>query len=137
MFLFSRRKELEVQSLMLRLVNSHSAERGQSDGPRVESRVNLSLVVQVVPCQNGVPQLERAFAAVTKEVATTGASLILPNATPMEEVIFGFRWENEMKYVRAQAVHLSPMGGGFYQLGLKLKSVVRPSDYPGLEQLTV
>ena len=50
-----------------------------------------------------------------------------------DEVIVGFRWERTMKFVLAQARHLNPMGGGFWQLGLRLKEVVDPEDYPELE----
>ena len=38
-----------------------------------------------------------------------------------------------MTFLRAQAKHLDPMGGGFYQLGFQLIEIILPGDYPELE----
>ena len=51
-------------------------------------------------------------------------------------MILGFRFEGEMTFVRATARHLSPMGGGFYQLGFYLQEVVSLGDYPELEMMS-
>ena len=43
--------------------------------------------------------------------------------------------DGEMAFVRAEAKHLNPMGGGFFQLGFRLLEVVSAGDYPGLESV--
>jgi hypothetical protein len=53
----------------------------------------------------------------------------------LHEAIVGFRWKDEMNFIRATAKHLNPMGGGFYQLGLQMTEMVHPSDVPELESL--
>jgi hypothetical protein len=51
-------------------------------------------------------------------------------------VILAFRWEARMYFVRAKAMHLNPMGAGFYQLGLRMSEMVTPSDYPELRSVS-
>lgn len=134
MLLFAPRKEMEVQSFLLKFVNNHCPHlKGLADGPRVESRVNLPLVTMVIPVERKRAAVDRAFGAITKEFTTTGLSIILDHPRPLERVILGFRFEREMKYMLAEAKHLNPMGAGFYQLGLQCLSVVSPKQYPGIE----
>ncbi len=138
MWFFSRRKDLSVPSFILKLVNSHCAEvEAISEGPRLEGRVNLTVVVLVVPLEKGRIRGDRAFSALTKEFATGGIALVLEKARGVDEVLVGFWCEGEMKYLRGKAKHLSPLGGGFYQLGVKLLQMVHPSDFPELEKLTL
>jgi len=136
--LFARNREHEVQSFMLNLVNNNCPElKGMTEGPRLESRVNLTVVVMVIPIEKGKLVLADRFAAVTKEFTTLGVALVLNDCRAVDRVILGFHWEGSMKFVLAQARHLSPMGAGFWQLGLRLKEVVHPDDYPELETVRI
>ncbi len=138
MLTFFQKKEHEAQSFMLKLVNNNCPElRALDDGPRLEPRANLTLVVLVIPIVQQRPKIERMFAAVTKEFTTLGLSLVLNDPRAVEEVVLAFRFEGETKFVRAAAKHLSPMGAGFYQLGLQLKQMMHPSDWPELEGITL
>jgi hypothetical protein len=131
-----KHKEHAVQSFMLRLINTSCAElRAQEDGPRVENRVNLMIVVQVIPVIQKQPAVERMFAAVTRELTTLGLSLVLNEPRSVDEVILAFRTEGEMKFVRAKAKHVSPMGAGFYSLGMRFLEMAHPSDYPALQSV--
>ncbi len=134
--LFSRNKELGVQSFMLKLVNNNCAElESLIEGPRLEGRVRLTIVVLVIPVEHGRPVLTQMFAAVTKEFSTRGVSLILNEPRGLDHVILGFRWEDGMKFVHGKAKHLNPIGAGFYQLGLRLTKMVHAGDYPELEKV--
>lgn len=136
--LFSRNKKRAVQSLVLKLVNNNSPELAALiEGPRLEDRVNLTVVALVVPVEGGKPLAKRAFTAVTKEFSTAGVALVLEGPKPLDEVILGFRWECEMTFVRATARHLNPIGGGFYQLGFQMTELVHPGDYPDLKGLSL
>ncbi len=133
MRLFAKNGEHEVQSFMLNLVNNNCPElKGMRDGPRLESRVNSTVVVLVIPIEKGRLVLADRFTAVTKEFTTLGVALALHECRAVDEAILGFRWEGAMKFVLAEARHLSPMGGGFWQLGFRLKEVVQPDAYPEL-----
>jgi hypothetical protein len=131
--LFAKDKGREVQTFMLKLVNENCPQlRGLMEGPRLESRVNLTVVVAVIPVEKGKPVLDQRFNAITKEFSTRGVALVLHECRAADELILGFRWERSMKFVLGQAQHLSPLGGGFWQLGLRLKEMVVPDDCPGL-----
>jgi hypothetical protein len=131
--LFSKRKDFAVHSLVLKLVNNHCPRlAAMQEGPRGDSRVNLVVVVMIVPIENGQLQLAEAFTATTKEFSSDGVSVVLNQPKGLDHAILGFRVEGEMNFVRAQARHLDPMGGGFYQLGFHLMEVVSSSDYPEL-----
>ena len=138
MSLFTANKKHEVQSFMLKLVNNNCPElKGLMEGPRVETRVNLCVVVLVIPLDKNRPMLERMFAAVTKEFTTLGVALVLSEPRALDEVVLGFRWEGRMNFVRARTRHLHPLGAGFYQLGLQMKEMVYAGDHPELESLSL
>jgi hypothetical protein len=136
MSLFSKRKDLEVQSFVLKLVNNTSAKsRAKVEGPRLGSRVNLVVVVLVIPIEADRPRIAEAFTAISKEFSNTGVALVLDKPYELEKVVLGFRVQGRMTFARAQARHLHPMGGGFYQLGFQMLDIVSPSDYSELEVL--
>lgn len=135
--IFSRKREQEVQNFILKVVNNNCSElEDLIEGPRLEGRVRLCVVVLVIPVENGKPVLERMFPALTKEFSTSGLSLVVQGTRVPEESIVAFRWEREMRFVRAEARHLNPMGAGFHQLGMQLIRMVRPSEYPELESVS-
>jgi len=132
--LFSRKKQIGVQKFILKTVNNNCPElKSLLEGPRRDKRVNLTLVVLVVPYVDGKLLINDAFHTVTKEFSATGVGIVLDKQLSLDEVVLGFRWGQEMTYLHAKAKHLSPMGAGFYQLGLELTEVVPNSDYPQLE----
>jgi len=136
--LFAKNREHEVQSFMLNLVNNSCPElKALTEGPRLESRVNLTVVVVVVPIEKGKLVLSDRFAAVTKEFTTRGVALVLNECRALDQAILGFRWGQSMKFVLAQARHLSPMGAGFWQLGMRLKEIVHPDDYAELDTVRI
>jgi hypothetical protein len=97
--------------------------------------VNLTVVVGVAPLVEGKPLLRQAFTAVSKEFSLNGVAIVLDRPRALDEAILCFRFEGEMTYIRAKAKHLSPIGGGFYQLGFNLLEVVAPADYPKIETM--
>lgn len=138
MLLFSRNKTAGVQAFMLKLANTHCPElRPLSDNRRKETRVPFCAVVLVVPLENGTPQLGRHFPAVTRDLCTRGVSIVLDQPRGLRELLIGFRWENDMKFLRGNAKHLNPMGAGFFRLGIELSEVVSADEYPELESLHI
>jgi len=136
--LFTRNREMEVQSFILKIVNNNCPElQAMIEGPRLDRRVNLTLVVLIVPMEGKKLMVEDAFTTVTKEFSGSGVGLVLHEPIGLDEVIVGFRWEGEMNFFRAKAKHLNPLGGGFYQLGLRLTEMVHTGDYPQLESISL
>lgn len=138
MSLFSERKDRKVQNFVLKLVNNNCPGlKAALEGPRLDRRVNLVVVVTIVPMENDRLQVGGAFTAVTKEFSKTGVAVVLDQPQGPHQAILGFRFEGKMTFIRAQAKHLNPMGGGFYQLGFQLIEIVSPGDYPELESLSL
>ena len=135
--LFAKKKQLGVQSLVLKMVNNNCPElKALMEGPRNDSRVNLVVVVMVIPFEKDRLFVESAFTAVTKEFSSTGVAVILDRPRGLDQVVLGFRFEGEMRFIRAQARHLNPMGGGFSQLGFQMLHLVTVHDYPDLESMS-
>jgi len=135
--LFAKRKDREVQSLLTKIVNNNCADmEALIEGPRAEDRVRLTVVVLVIPVEKKRPAVQKMFAAVTKEFSSGGVALVSNEQRVAEDVVLGFRWEGAMKFVRGAAKHLSPLGAGFYQMGVELSEVVYPGDYPELQSIS-
>jgi len=131
--LFTRNKKTGVQSFILNLLNnSRMKTESMIDGPRLERRVHLTIVVLVIPLEDKKPRVEKTFATVTKEFSSTGVGVVLSEPIGLDQVILGFRNQGEMTFIRAEARHLTPIGGGFFQLGLQMIEVVFPGKYPEL-----
>jgi len=137
--IFARKRDLGVQSFILKVVNNNCPElEALVEGPRLEGRVNLVLPVLIIPAEDGgKPAIDQMFPVITKEFSTTGVSIVLDRPVGLDEVIVGFRWEGNMTFVHAVAKHLNPIGGGFYQLGLQMTKMVQTGDYPELRSVSL
>lgn len=133
MSLFAKRKDEAVRSFVLKLLNNNCPGlTAFREGPRAESRVHLVLVVTVIPVIDGQIRVHNAFTAVTRDFSNTGVSLVVDHPQVLDWAVIGFRFEGQMTFLLAEAKHLDPMGGGFYQAGFQLTEVVSPTDYPEL-----
>ena len=136
MSLFRRDNSRAVRNFVLNLVNSNCLEtRKLGQGPRLETRANLTLVVTIIPLENQRPRVDKSLVTVTKEFSSTGVSVVLGEPRPLDKVILVFSSKSETTFVLAEAKHLSPMGSGFFQLGLHMTEIVLAADYPELEAL--
>lgn len=134
MSLFCKNKDVGVQSFLLKLVNNHCPDwKVMTEDPRVDRRVDMVVVVTIIPVDDKRPQVRRAFTAVTKEFSNTGVSVVVEGPSGFDQAILGFRLEGRMTFALAQVKHLSPMGGGFFQLGFRMTEIVSAGDYPELE----
>ncbi|NQT36529.1 MAG: hypothetical protein HQ581_03515 [Planctomycetes bacterium] len=118
---------------LLRLREDHP---GLTGGPHVESRVNMTVVVLVIPLRDRKPVVEGVFAAVSQDFSPSSASLVLDEPRALEEMILGFCFQSGIHFVHAEVTHLNPMGAGFYHLGVNITQVLEPADYPELESIT-
>jgi hypothetical protein len=136
--LFSKNKDFKIRGLILKLLNNNSpALRTKINEARIDTRVNLAVVVAVIPLKDGQVQLSDAFTTVTKDFSSAGLALVLDKPLGADQAILAFRVSGEMAFIRAEAKHLNPMGADFFQLGFRLVEVVSPADYPGLEDVSV
>jgi hypothetical protein len=132
--LFTKNKNEAVRAFVLKLINNNCPGlTALKEGPRLDSRVNLAVVLTVIPVEDGQIQVDGAFAAVTKDFSITGVSVVLDRPEMPEWAVLGFRFQGQTTFLLAETKHRDPMGGGFYQLGFQLTEVVTPADYPELE----
>jgi len=137
MAFFVQKRIPEIQSFMLKFVNNHTnAFESVALYKRRETRARLTVVVLVVPFENGKAQIHEAFTAISKEFSTSGMSLILPEPRGFDQLAIGLKFLGGVKFLLARAVHLTPMGGGFYQLGLQFMEMLHPADLPELQNVT-
>jgi hypothetical protein len=138
MSLFTRNKRNRIQAVVLKILNNHRLrEDSFPDGPRLDRRVNISLVTIVIPLEGRQLCLGRAFSAVTKEMSNTGLSIVLDDPIALDEAVFGFHCGEEMTFLRGKARHLYHMGSGFYQIGFLLTDACDISDFPELQTVEV
>ena len=136
--LFTKNKVSRVKRFVVKLVNNDCPEmKALIEGPRQDTRVNMTVVVMVIPMEGKALQVSQALMAVTKEFSSTGVAVVLDHPRGMDNAVLGFRFEGEMTYIRAKAKHLSPIGGGFFLLGFELEEIIAPGDYPKLQSLSV
>ena len=138
MFDTKRNRELEVQRMLTKVINHYCpAVAALREGPRGENRVHLTLVVIVVPVVDGAPQLDRAFATVTKEVSSAGMAIVLNQELDTPDVLLAFEEGRQTIYALGTLRHQEPMGAGLFCAGVHFTQMVNPGDYPGLGELTI
>ena len=136
--MFTKRHKRAIESFVLNLVNNNCPEvKCLAEGSRIDGRVNLVVVALVIPMKGKKLLTDESFTAVTREFSTSGISLVVERPIGFDHVTLGFRWEGEMKFVKAKAKHLNPMGGGFYQLALELTKMMHPAEYPLLREMSI
>ena len=135
--LFSKRRDLEIQSFMAKLINNNCAAlESLNEGPRDERRVRLTVVILLVPVKHGKPNVQRLLPAVTKEFSTRGVAVVTNQPKELDQVVLGLRWEGCMKWIAAKAKYVHPMGAGFYQVGFLMNRLIPTGDHPELDKIT-
>jgi hypothetical protein len=135
--LFSKRRDIEVQSFMTKLINNNCASlESFNEGPRDERRVRLTVVALLVPVKDDKPIVQRMFPALTKEFSTRGVAIVTNEPRGFDQVVLGIRWEQCMKWIAAKAKYVHPMGAGFYQIGFQMNRMIPTGDHPELDGIT-
>jgi hypothetical protein len=135
--LFSKRRDIEIQSFMAKLINNNCAALDVfQEGPRNERRVRLTVVALLIPVKSGKPDLERILPVLTKEFSTRGVAVVTSERRPFDQVVLGLRWEDCMKWIAAKAKYVHPVGAGFYQIGFLMNRLIPTGDHPELDEIT-
>lgn len=134
----SRRDQQRAQALLTKIANHHCTQvNWLHDGPRSEFRVPLTMAVYVVPCTQGRPQVELAVACVTKEIATRGIAVVVPEPFAYDEALVGVSWEGQMWWMQTDVRHVSPLGAGIWQVGLKIHKLLHADACGALKDLRI
>lgn len=136
MVFFAQRRFSDVETFLLKYVNNQfNTEDSLYLQRRRESRARLNVVVLVIPFEDGQFLLRERFTAVSKEFSSHGMSLILSEPQGLEEVVIALKFQETTRFLLGEAKHMSPMGGGFYQLGIEFREVLHPGDHRELRDI--
>jgi hypothetical protein len=136
LFNSARKKQVEAQQLLLRLLNQqHHAANLRAANDRHEHRSNTTVPVMIVPYVSGRPLVDEAIPATTKDLSAMGIGLVARQPVEVEEVLIGFRSEDEIFFIRAQVKHQQQISADFYQIGASTIEALRKSDFPLLAKL--
>lgn len=132
----SRNQQREVQKVLVKLLNQNCNEvLNLLDGPREEGRINLTIAVYVIPWNHKRPNAELAFAATTRELSSSGLSIVVDQPIACERVIIGWAFEGTMWFARGKFRHQDPIGAGFWNAGVELEALISVDDYPELASI--
>lgn len=134
----SRRNEQRAQALLTRIANRHCNQvNWLYEGPRTEPRAPVTMGVWVVPYVGGQPHVDLAFACVTKELATRGIALAVAEPITFDEALVGMSCEGQMYWLHTQVRHVSPLGAGMWQVGLRICRLLESDECGALKNLVV
>ena len=98
-------------------------------GERKNSRTPICEVTWLIPNDAaGQPNFGAALAAVGRDVSVQGLSLIHTEPLADAQVLVALRGESLPIFLRCRREHSTPLGYGFYQIGLFPEEVVQPSN---------
>ncbi len=135
-FLFRKKKEAVRRLLAGRMTTRYYSQF--RFGKRQNPRGALCEVVWVMPYDSDRvrPVVEKAFPAVTKDFSAEGPSLIHTRPLPHRRIVIGLEGTVETHLLLAHVEHCTPLGYGFFQIGVHPEEVLRvlPEDSKTLAQ---
>jgi hypothetical protein len=125
-FLFHKNRN-EVKRVLHGRVNRAHARSISVGHDRLATRGTFTEVVWVVPCSSpATADYSRVFPAVSRDLCTEGIGIV--HNAPVTEpcVIIGLRDETAPRFIVCTPKHCTPLGYGFYHIGLFAEAVVLP-----------
>jgi hypothetical protein len=126
-FLFHRKRD-DVKRVLHGRVNRAHAKTISVADLRSATRGTYTEVVWVIPAFSPTDaDYSRVIPAVSHDLSTEGIGIILnaPIASPC--VIIGLRDEGSPRFIACKPKHCTPLGYGFYHLGLRAEEVIQPN----------
>lgn len=131
-----RKKQQEAQRLLVRILNQqHHASNVRMADVRQEQRSNTTVPVIIVPYVKGKPLVDGAVHATTRDLSSAGIGLVAEQSIVADEVLIGFRSDEEAFFIRAAVKHQERISANYFQIGTSALEVLHASDYPLLATL--
>ena len=122
-FLFQRDRH-KVRQALSKHMNRDFMKKFQF-GQRTDARGAFCQPVWVVPVDDAnEPAFDSAVAMITKDISPEGVSLISTEPFDLHQMLVGFGETEFMEFVQCTLEHCTPVGLGFYQIGLQPHCVV-------------
>ncbi|HEV3417360.1 MAG TPA: hypothetical protein VG056_11115 [Pirellulales bacterium] len=137
MFSFGRhKKQLDVQALLRRAIDASSPNLPRAEGEhRWDSRANRTFPLVLAAWEDGEVNVAGATTALTKNLSSQGLTAVLYEPLQATQLVVGFWLESQAYFVLGEVRHRTPLGGGYWQLGIELGNLLTPGEHPALEQL--
>jgi hypothetical protein len=130
------KQQLDVQKLLRRAIDASSPNLPPTDGEsRYDTRSNRTLPLVLIPWQDNEPRPNGAVTALSKNLSSHGLTVLHVDPIEAEQVVVGFCVEKQPYFILGAVRHRTPLGGGFFQLGIELSRVLTPTEEPALETL--
>jgi hypothetical protein len=92
------------------------------------------LPVLLAPWEQGEPVVDESTYAITKDFSDRGLSLTLPQPFKADQIVVGL-WLESPRFMLGEIRQSTPLGGGFWQLGVELTDFLKPAEYPQIGSL--
>lgn len=129
------RRQMLVRNFLRRLLDVTCPSLPPLEGERRrEERIQRVVPVLIIPWEKDGPVVDEAGFGLTKDFGDCSVSVVLPQPFKAAEAVVGL-WLEGPNYLRGLVEQNSPIGGGFWQIGLVLERMLPVGDYPALEKL--
>lgn len=136
LFSASDKRRKEAQGYLTKIINNNCPRMGAlREGPRDELRINLTLPVFVIPFERNEADVKRASSAVTKELSTSGMSIVMREAIDSKQIIVALQWDGTIQVFSAEIRYQGPFGAGTWHAGLLVHAMLPAGDYPEIMSL--
>ena len=131
-----QKKQNDVHGFLRRLIDTSSPNLNRLDGDdRWQGRCNRTFPVLLVPFEDKTPVAADAVYALTKNLSSQGAALVLHHPFRAKKFLIVFSVESSLTYIAAELKQITPVGGGYWQLGVELREILSPGKIKHVDQL--
>lgn len=133
---FLRRERNGVRQVLSRHMNRDFLQKFRF-GKRVEPRGGFCQPVWIIPVDEAKElRFEEAFAVITKDICPEGMALIHTEPITLPKFVIALGEGERMDLLHCTVGHSTPIGLGFYQIGVHPQWVVtpRPNDFRRLHE---
>jgi hypothetical protein len=136
LFTSADKRRKEAQGFLTKIINNNCPRMGAlREGPRDDLRINLTLPVYVVPFDGKNADAGQAASAVTKELSTSGMSIVTRESVSAKQVLIALQWDGATQFFSAEIRYQEPFGAGNWHAGLLVQAMLPVGDYPEVAAL--
>lgn len=130
---FRQKKQNDLRDCIQRILNRSAPRMRTSEELRLEPRYSRSVAIVLIPWDDE-PLVEHASYALVQNLSDRGARIIAQKPILVPELLCCFAVEN-VRFLRGTVRQAGPLGGGFWQCGIKFNETVSAADHCRLEEL--
>jgi hypothetical protein len=131
---FRQKKQNELRACVQGILNRSAPRLRTSGDLRLEPRYSRSVAIVLIPWDEE-PLVEHASYALVHDLSDRGARIIAQKPILVPELLCCFAVDNTRMLRGSTVGQARPLGGGFWQCGVKFQEVILDTDYLQLEEL--